>query len=131
MAIVPILRAGLGMVDGVLAMIPAAKVGHIGLYRDPETHDPVEYYCKLPADLKGMLPKDATFDKLEKLIKEAAQPNGRRTLTGSELGIPSLNKGKITLSDFSTAPFTLTPTQLSDRYTQVSLQEILQLLLSL
>ena len=50
MAIVPILRAGLGMVDGVLAMIPAAKVGHIGLYRDPETHDPVEYYCKLPAD---------------------------------------------------------------------------------
>jgi hypothetical protein len=82
-------------------------------------------------ELKGMLPKDATFDKLEKLIKEAAQPNGRRTLTGSELGIPSLNKGKITLSDFSTAPFTLTPTQLSDRYTQVSLQEILQLLLSL
>ena len=50
MAIVPILRAGLGMVDGVLAMIPAAKVGHIGLYRDPETHEPVEYYCKLPAD---------------------------------------------------------------------------------
>ena len=50
MAIVPILRAGLGMVDGVLAMIPAAKIGHIGLYRDPETHDPVEYYCKLPAD---------------------------------------------------------------------------------
>ena len=82
-------------------------------------------------ELKGMLPKDATFDKLEKLIKEAAQPNGRRTLTGSELGITSLSKGKITLSDFSTAPFTLTPTQLSDRYTQVSLQEILQLLLSL
>ena len=50
MAIVPILRAGLGMVDGVLQMIPAARVGHIGLYRDPETHEPVEYYCKLPAD---------------------------------------------------------------------------------
>lgn len=50
MAIVPILRAGLGMVDGMLAMIPAAKVGHIGLYRDPETLRPVEYYCKLPAD---------------------------------------------------------------------------------
>ena len=50
MAIVPILRAGLGMVDGVLALIPAAKVGHIGLYRDPETLKPVEYYCKLPAD---------------------------------------------------------------------------------
>ena len=50
MAIVPILRAGLGMVDGVLNLIPAAKIGHIGLYRDPETLQPVEYYCKLPAD---------------------------------------------------------------------------------
>lgn len=50
LAVVPILRAGLGMVDGVLAMIPAAKVGHIGLYRDEETLEPVEYFCKLPAD---------------------------------------------------------------------------------
>ena len=50
MAIVPILRAGLGMVDGMLNLIPAAKVGHIGLYRDPQTHEPVEYYCKLPED---------------------------------------------------------------------------------
>lgn len=50
MAVVPILRAGLGMVDGILDMIPAAKVGHIGLYRDPATLKPVEYYCKLPAD---------------------------------------------------------------------------------
>lgn len=50
LAIVPILRAGLGMVDGMLQLIPAAKVGHIGLYRDPDTLEPVEYYCKLPAD---------------------------------------------------------------------------------
>jgi len=50
LGIVPILRAGLGMVDGVLNLIPAAKVGHIGLYRDPETLEPVEYYCKLPMD---------------------------------------------------------------------------------
>ena len=50
MAVVPILRAGLGMVDGILTMIPAATIGHIGLYRDPETLKPVEYYCKLPAD---------------------------------------------------------------------------------
>ena len=50
LAVVPILRAGLGMVDGMLQMIPAAKVGHIGLYRDPETLKPIEYYCKLPAD---------------------------------------------------------------------------------
>lgn len=51
LAFVPILRAGLGMVDGVLKMVPAAKVGHIGLYRDPETKEPVEYYCKLPVDI--------------------------------------------------------------------------------
>ena len=51
-AIIPILRAGLGMVDGLLSLIPAAKVGHIGLYRDPETHQPVEYYCKLPFDIE-------------------------------------------------------------------------------
>ena len=51
LAIVPILRAGLGMVDGVLEMLPTAKVGHIGLYRDPETLDPVEYYCKMPQDI--------------------------------------------------------------------------------
>lgn len=50
LAVIPILRAGLGMVDGMLNMIPAAKVGHIGLYRDPETAEPVEYYCKLPDD---------------------------------------------------------------------------------
>lgn len=48
MAIVPILRAGLGMVDGVLQLVPSAKIGHIGLYRDPDTHEPHEYYCKLP-----------------------------------------------------------------------------------
>jgi uracil phosphoribosyltransferase len=51
LAIIPILRAGLGMVDGMLRLIPAAKVGHIGLYRDPETFEPVEYYCKLPSDV--------------------------------------------------------------------------------
>lgn len=50
-AIVPILRAGLGMVDGMLELVPNAKVGHVGLYREPETHEPVEYYCKLPADI--------------------------------------------------------------------------------
>lgn len=52
LAFVPILRAGLGMVDGVLMLVPAAKVGHIGLYRDPETLKPVEYYCKLPGDVE-------------------------------------------------------------------------------
>jgi len=51
LAVVPILRAGLGMVDGVLSLIPSAKVGHVGLYRDPESLEPVEYYCKLPKDI--------------------------------------------------------------------------------
>ncbi len=52
LAIVPILRAGLGMVEGLQSLVPVAKVGHIGLYRDPETHKPVEYYCKLPHDIE-------------------------------------------------------------------------------
>lgn len=55
LAIVPILRAGLGMVDGLLRLVPVARVGHIGLYRDPETHMPVEYYCKMPPDIDKRL----------------------------------------------------------------------------
>ena len=53
LAIVPILRAGLGMVDALVDLIPSAKIGHIGLYRDPVTHEPVEYYCKLPEDIEN------------------------------------------------------------------------------
>ena len=53
LGIVPILRAGLGMVDAMVKLIPACRVGHIGMYRDPETHEPVEYYCKLPADAES------------------------------------------------------------------------------
>jgi len=53
LAIIPILRAGLGMVDAMVDLIPSAKIGHIGLYRDPETHKPVEYYCKLPEDISN------------------------------------------------------------------------------
>ena len=55
LGIVPIRRAGLGMVDGLLSLVPVAKVGHIGLYRDPATHKPVEYYCKLPADIEDRI----------------------------------------------------------------------------
>ncbi|MCI8464499.1 MAG: uracil phosphoribosyltransferase [Lachnospiraceae bacterium] len=51
LAVVPILRAGLGMVNGIMTLVPSAKVGHIGLYRDPETHEPTEYYCKLPEEI--------------------------------------------------------------------------------
>ena len=55
LAIVPILRAGLGMVDGIQRLVPVAKVGHIGLYRDPVTHNPVEYYCKFPTDIEDRI----------------------------------------------------------------------------
>jgi len=55
LAIVPILRAGLGMVDGLLRLVPVARVGHIGLYRDPDSHEPVEYYCKMPPDIDKRL----------------------------------------------------------------------------
>lgn len=55
MAVVPILRAGLGMVSGILSLVPTAKVGHIGMYRDEETHEPVEYYCKLPSPIEERL----------------------------------------------------------------------------
>ena len=55
LAIVPILRAGLGMVEGILALVPSAKIGHIGLYRDEETFEPHEYYCKLPADIENKI----------------------------------------------------------------------------
>ena len=60
LAIIPILRAGLGMVDGLVSLMPAAKVGHVGLYRDPETLKPVEYYCKLPQDIGVVDPMLAT-----------------------------------------------------------------------
>ena len=78
LAVVPILRAGLGMVSGILALVPTAKVGHIGLYRDPETHNPVEYYCKLPSPIDErtivvtdpMLATGGAASDALKLIKE-------------------------------------------------------------
>lgn len=102
LAFVPILRAGLGMVEGVLKMVPAAKVGHIGLYRDPETCLPVEYYCKLPTDINErevividpMLATGGSAADAIKLIKEKgaksikfmciiAAPEGLDYLTGA------------------------------------------------
>ena len=78
-AIVPILRAGLGMVDGMLALVPNAKVGHVGLYRDPETHEPVEYYCKLPNDI----------DKREIFVVDPMLATG-----GSACGCHRFHQGK-------------------------------------
>ena len=93
LAIVPILRAGLGMVDGMLALVPNAKVGHVGLYRDPETHEPVEYYCKLPEPGEHSLavlidPMLATGNSLAGAI-ELLKSNGfRRILVITILSAP-------------------------------------------
>ena len=75
LAIVPILRAGLGMVDGILSLVPVAKVGHIGLYRDPETHLPVEYYCKLPPDIE-----DRIVIVVDPMLATGGSSNGAITL---------------------------------------------------
>lgn len=107
MAFIPILRAGIGMVDGVTTLIPAAKVGHIGLYRDPETMKPVEYYSKLPKDvndrdvivLDPMLATGGTaVDAIDIIKKEnpksikfmciIAAPEGVRTLTNAHPDVP-------------------------------------------
>lgn len=107
LAIVPILRAGIGMVDGILNLLPAAKVGHIGLYRDHDTHEPVAYYCKLPVDvserevivLDPMLATGGSaIDAISK-IKEAgvqnikfmciiAAPEGLEALTTAHPDVP-------------------------------------------
>ena len=83
LAIVPILRAGLGMVDGITNLVPTAKIGHIGLYRDPETHEPHEYYCKLPdpIELRTILvvdPKLATGGSASEAIDFIKQHGGRK-----------------------------------------------------
>ena len=82
-------------------------------------------------ELKDVLPKKADFAHLEKLLYAASKPNGKKVLTGKELGIPSLEKGKIELSNFSDKPFALTPTQLSQKYKEVELEELLEMLMDL
>ncbi len=101
LAIVPILRAGLGMVDGLLELVPVAKVGHIGLYRDPETHNPVEYYCKLPNDIEDRIvilvdPMLATggsaCDALTMLKKHGCRNIRFMALVGAPEGVERVQK---------------------------------------
>lgn len=101
LGIVPILRAGLGMVDGMLNLIPMAKVGHIGLYRDPETLEPVEYYCKLPVDaaerdiviLDPMLATGGSASAAIGFIKQKGVSNIKlMCLIASQVGIDRINK---------------------------------------
>lgn len=100
-AVVPILRAGLGMVDGVLNLIPAAKVGHIGLYRDEETLQPVEYFCKLPQDIaeRDILVVDpmlatggSAIDALTMLKKRGAKNLKLMCLVGAPEGIKAIQE---------------------------------------
>ena len=101
LAIVPVLRAGLGMVDQMVALIPSAKIGHIGLYRDPETHKPVEYYCKLPEDIANRLvfvvdPMLATggsaIDAITQIKKHGAKRIKFIGLLGAPEGIKALHE---------------------------------------
>lgn len=101
LAVVPILRAGLGMVDGLLRLVPVAKVGHIGLYRDPVTHTPVEYYCKLPTDVDQRLvilvdPMLATggsaVDALTKLKEHGCTNIRFMCLVASPQGVETVQK---------------------------------------
>lgn len=82
-------------------------------------------------ELKEVLPRKATFARLEKLLHAASQPGGKRILTAEEVGIPSLKKGKIELYDFSDKTVTVNPTELSSKYREVPLEELLEMLLSL
>ena len=101
LGIVPILRAGLGMVDGMLNLLPMAKVGHIGLYRDPETLEPVEYYCKLPVDaaereivvLDPMLATGGSASAAIRFIKEKGVASIKlMCLLAAKAGIERINK---------------------------------------
>lgn len=101
LGIVPILRAGLGMVDGMLNLVPMAKVGHIGLYRDPETLEPVEYYCKLPIDaaereivvLDPMLATGGSASAAIQFIKDRGVKNIKlMCLIAAKAGIARINK---------------------------------------
>lgn len=82
-------------------------------------------------ELKDMLPEEAEFSKLEKLLTDASKPGGRSEVSGKELGIPSLEKAKIRLYDFSSGEFNMAPTEVSSRYTQVPLEELLNMLTKL
>jgi len=101
LALVPILRAGLGMVDGMLSLIPSAKVAHIGLYRDPETLKPVEYYCKLPPDiierdcfiLDPMLATGGTAEAAAQYLKDAgARSIKLLTILSAPAGVEKMEK---------------------------------------
>ena len=82
-------------------------------------------------ELKLHLPRKYTYDRLEKLLFQAAKPNGKRSLKGSDLGLMKLEKAQITLSDFATTPLKMQPTTLSNRYRQVPLEELVGMLLNL
>ncbi len=81
-------------------------------------------------ELRRLLPRKADFARLEKLLHAASTPGGKKTLTGKELGFPSMEKGRISLSEFSNKEFAMSPTRLTDKYRQVELEELLELLMS-
>ena len=114
LAVVPILRAGLGMVNGILALTPSAKVGHIGLYRDPETHQPHEYYCKLPDSIgeRQIVVVDpmlatggSAIDAVTMIKQHATFSSMSAALTASSTKTPTSARVSATQATESSAPF--------------------------
>ena len=98
-AIIPILRAGLGMVDGILSLVPSARVGHVGMYRDPETHEPVQYYCKFPPAIQDrtclvvdpMLATGGSLTACIKFLRDAGVRDIRcLTLVSAPVGVQAV-----------------------------------------
>ena len=98
-AIIPILRAGLGMVDGILSLVPSARVGHVGMYRDPETHEPVQYYCKVPPAIQDrtclvvdpMLATGGSLTACIKFLRDAGVKDIRcLTLVSAPVGVQAV-----------------------------------------
>jgi uracil phosphoribosyltransferase len=98
-AIIPILRAGLGMVDGILSLVPSARVGHVGMYRDPETHEPVQYYCKFPPAIQDrtclvvdpMLATGGSLTACIKFLRDAGVKDIRcLTLVSAPVGVQAV-----------------------------------------
>jgi len=82
-------------------------------------------------ELKGILPKNAEFSRLEKILTDASLPGGKTELTGKDIGIPSLEKAKVQLYEFSTQEFSMTPTELTSKYNQIPLEELVKMLVAL
>ena len=113
--------------------IPGKKGGSmsVGGTMKMKTHERNKRFVRATKDeLKGMLPKNAEFSRLEKILLDASFPGGKTELSGKDIGIPSLEKAKVQLYEFSTKEFSMTPTELTSKYRQVPLEELVKMLVA-